>query len=99
MTGRPPRVFTIPPGVAFVDALAQGILARWGAAPLELARVTMLLPTRVSRGTWMPATRNPRAAAMPARKRSVGIGTPCRIELPMTTSAVAPSLLVGQSWS
>ena len=46
MTGPPPRVFTIPPGLAFVDALAQGILAHWGAAPLELARVTVLLPTR-----------------------------------------------------
>lgn len=42
-----PAVFTIPPRVAFVDALAAGLAARHaGDDPLALARVTVLLPTR-----------------------------------------------------
>jgi ATP-dependent helicase/nuclease subunit B len=39
------RVFTIPAGRSFVDALAEGLLART-ADPLELARGTVFLPTR-----------------------------------------------------
>ena len=41
-----PRVFTIPPGVPFVDALARGLLARFRGDPLGLAEATVLLPTR-----------------------------------------------------
>ncbi|MGE0717455.1 MAG: double-strand break repair protein AddB [Alphaproteobacteria bacterium] len=41
-----PRVFTIPAGVPFVDALAEGLLARAGGDPLRLAAMTVLLPTR-----------------------------------------------------
>ncbi|MFQ5984663.1 MAG: double-strand break repair protein AddB [Alphaproteobacteria bacterium] len=40
------KVWTIPPGVPFVDALAAGLLERDGGEPLALARVTILLPTR-----------------------------------------------------
>lgn len=45
-----PRLFTIPAGTAFVDALARGLCAQHGAEadPLALARVTVLLPTRRS---------------------------------------------------
>ena len=39
-------IFTIPPGLAFVDALAAGLIARAGAGPLDLSRMTVLLPTR-----------------------------------------------------
>ncbi len=39
-------VVTIPSGVAFVDALAAGLLAESGGDPLVLARATVLLPTR-----------------------------------------------------
>jgi len=39
------RVFTIPPGRSFVDALAEGLLAR-ASDPLDLARGTVFLPTR-----------------------------------------------------
>ncbi len=49
MTAQPgPKVFTIPPGQAFVDALARGILAdhRQADDPFALTRVTVLLPTR-----------------------------------------------------
>lgn len=43
---RPPAVFSIPPQLAFVDALASGILERTGEDPLALARTVILLPTR-----------------------------------------------------
>ena len=46
MSGAAPRVFTIAPGVCFVDALARGLLARWQDKPLALSRATVLLPTR-----------------------------------------------------
>jgi len=39
-------LYTIPPGVPFVDALAAGILAEAGADPMALADYTILLPTR-----------------------------------------------------
>lgn len=39
-------VFAIPPGAAFVDALAAGILAECGGDTLALAHYTILLPTR-----------------------------------------------------
>ena len=41
-----PTVFTIPAHVAFVDALAAGLLERTAARPLALARTTVLLPNR-----------------------------------------------------
>lgn len=49
MADRAARLFTIPPGVSFVDALAAGLLAETGGDPLALARYTILLPTRRAR--------------------------------------------------
>jgi ATP-dependent helicase/nuclease subunit B len=43
---RTPAVYSIPAGVPFVDALADGILADIGEDPAALAAVTVLLPTR-----------------------------------------------------
>src|SRR5581483_6315623 len=43
---QPGRVFDIPAGVAFADALARGLLALAAGDPLSLARMTLLLPTR-----------------------------------------------------
>ena len=40
------QVFTIAAHGRLADLLAEGILARHGANPLELARITVLLPTR-----------------------------------------------------
>ena len=40
------NVFTIAPHVAFVDALAKGLLDRTEGDPLGLARTTVLLPNR-----------------------------------------------------
>ena len=42
----PSGVFTIPPGIPFVDALARGLLEASGGAPTGLAPVTVLLPNR-----------------------------------------------------
>lgn len=44
--GGGPRVANIPAGVPFVDALAAGVLARWGDDPARLADITLLLPNR-----------------------------------------------------
>jgi ATP-dependent helicase/nuclease subunit B len=44
--GGVPRVYSIPAGIAFADALADGLLRRAGDDPLALAAVTILLPTR-----------------------------------------------------
>lgn len=49
MAERAARLFTIPPGVSFVDALAAGLLAETSGDPLTLARYTILLPTRRAR--------------------------------------------------
>ncbi len=42
----PARVFSIPPGVPFLAALAAGIRAALGDDPLVLPRATVLLPNR-----------------------------------------------------
>ena len=45
--GKAPKIYTIPAGVPFADALAQGIVAQFaGADPLTLSALTVLLPTR-----------------------------------------------------
>ena len=44
--GTASNLYTIAPGLSFLDSLAAGILARWGADQLALARVRIYLPTR-----------------------------------------------------
>lgn len=45
--GPAPRVFNVPSGRAFAQALAEGVVARIGADdPMALARVTIYAPTR-----------------------------------------------------
>lgn len=46
MTSRGPSVFSISPNVSFSDALAIGIINRYGERPETLSQVTLLLPTR-----------------------------------------------------
>ncbi len=43
-----PRVFTIPAGMPFVDALAAGVLAEVGSDPAMVPAVRILVPTRRS---------------------------------------------------
>jgi ATP-dependent helicase/nuclease subunit B len=40
------KVYNIPATVSFVDALAEGILNRYGQTPMEMADLTILLPNR-----------------------------------------------------
>lgn len=46
MSGDSPKVLNIPAGTAFADALAAGVIERWGRDPLILAKVRILLPNR-----------------------------------------------------
>jgi len=46
MTMRTPTVLTISPSVSFSDALAIGVMERFGERPEALSQVTLLLPTR-----------------------------------------------------
>lgn len=43
--GRGLRLYTIPPHRAFADALAQGLIRRFGGDPMRLARGIVLVPT------------------------------------------------------
>ena len=42
----PPAIYTIPPEQPFLDTLVAGLMRRAGTAPLALAGMTVLLPTR-----------------------------------------------------
>jgi ATP-dependent helicase/nuclease subunit B len=44
--GTDPKVYSIPAGASFLEALAAGLLERYGADPLGFSRATILLPTR-----------------------------------------------------
>jgi len=55
VAARPAVVTSIPSGVSFADALARGLLARWGEDPLALADALVLLPTRRARRTLSEA--------------------------------------------
>lgn len=46
MTPGQPKVYTIDAGQSFVDALAKGLVDRYGRDPLALSSVTILLPNR-----------------------------------------------------
>ncbi|MBT7897621.1 MAG: double-strand break repair protein AddB, partial [Rhodospirillales bacterium] len=50
MTGTAKTIYTIDPGIPFVDALARGIVARIAKEdpddPMALARLIVLVPTR-----------------------------------------------------
>ncbi len=50
MTGGPPAIYTIPAGIPFADALAQGLLSRYADSdPLAISTLIILLPTRRAR--------------------------------------------------
>jgi len=46
MTLVQPKVYTIDAGQSFVDALAKGLINKYGRDPLSLSSVTILLPNR-----------------------------------------------------
>jgi len=46
MNDAPPRVYSIPAGIAFADALASGLKDRAGDDPMALASATVIVPGR-----------------------------------------------------
>src|SRR3990172_1702123 len=68
----PARVFTIPPGLSFLDALAAGLIARAGQDPLALSAMTVLLPTRPARTLLRPPRRACRSLEAAFLRRSEG---------------------------
>ncbi len=66
MSAPPPGLYTIAPGRAFLNDLADGIVQRFGSSsdPLALSRVTIFLPTR--RGARTLAAELTRAAGRDA---------------------------------
>jgi len=46
MNSQTPSVYTICPTVSFADALARGVMEKYGERPETLSKVTLLLPTR-----------------------------------------------------
>lgn len=88
-----PQVYNIPPGVAFIDALAQGLLARHGGDGLALARVTVLLPNRRAcrslREAFLRAG-NRRAMLLP-RMRPLGDLDPDELDFADTADGAGPA--------
>ncbi|SCA56452.1 ATP-dependent nuclease subunit B [Candidatus Terasakiella magnetica] len=46
MNTKTPHVLSISPNVSFADALAHGVMEKFGSKPENLSQVTLLLPTR-----------------------------------------------------
>lgn len=60
-----PELYTIHPSISFVDALANGIVAKYGATPVALSEVRILVPTRRSARALLEAfVRHNQGAAM-----------------------------------
>lgn len=70
-----PTLFTIPPHRAFADALAAGLIARYGRDPMELARGIVLVPSNRARRAISDAFVR-RAGEGLLLPRLVGIGDP-----------------------
>ncbi len=88
-TPAPARVFSIPPGVPFLAALAAGIRAQLGDDPLVLARATVLLPNRRAAralGEAFLAAGDGKALLLP---RLAAIGDVDEDELVLTGSAAS----------
>jgi ATP-dependent helicase/nuclease subunit B len=80
------RISTIPPGIAFLDALAKGLLARI-ADPLALADMQILLPTRrAARALSESFLRHGKGAAM-LLPRMVPLGDVDAAELDLGAAA------------
>ena len=46
------HLYTIPPHRAFADALANGLIKRFGGDPMGLARGLVLLPNNRAKRAW-----------------------------------------------
>ncbi len=87
------RIFNIPAGVAFSDALAQGLLTRFSAEPLKLAECLVLLPTRRACRTLKEAFLRQSDGQALLLPRMVPLGDLDAEELSLTTGAeIAPAI-------
>jgi ATP-dependent helicase/nuclease subunit B len=73
MTVAAPKVFTIPSGIPFAQALAKGVIGRVGGDPLALADVMIFVPTRrAARNLGEAFVREQKGAALGPRIRALG---------------------------
>jgi ATP-dependent helicase/nuclease subunit B len=92
------RLYAIPPGTAFLPALARGVIARLGTGE-DLARATLLLPTqrsaRALRAAFLDAADVP-ALLLPRMRALAGLSTeeadelslPALLDLPPAVEAM-----------
>lgn len=84
------RVFSIPAGAAFADALAGGLLQRFNAEPLKLAECLVLLPTRRACRTLKEAFLRQSAGKALLLPRLVPLGDIDAEELALTAGVDIP---------
>ncbi len=78
----PPAIYSIPAEQPFLDTLVAGLMRRAGKAPLALAGMTVLLPTRraarslreafLRAGEWRGDAAAAHAAGRRSRSRGIG---------------------------
>ena len=92
-----PNIYTIPPHRAFADALAAGLIARFGGEPLGLARGIVLLPNNRARRAIRDAFVRASGGAL-LLPRLVSIGDPALDESigaaldPVDAPAIPPAI-------
>lgn len=92
-----PNIYTIPPHRAFADALAAGLIARFGGDPLGLARGVVLLPNNRARRAIRDAFVRASGGAL-LLPRLVSIGDPALDEAigaaldPVDAPAIPPAI-------
>lgn len=84
------RIFSIPAGLAFSDALAKGLLQRFSHEPLKLAECLVLLPTRRACRTLKEAFLRESDGQALLLPRMVPLGDLDAEELALTTGANIP---------
>jgi len=86
-------VYNIPAGLPFADVLAQGLLERYQAEPLQLAECLVLLPTRRACRTLKEAFLRQSDGKALLLPRMVPLGDLDAEELALTTGAsIAPAI-------
>jgi hypothetical protein len=91
-----PRVFTIPPHRAFADALAAGLIARYGGDKTGLAQGLILVPNnragRAITDAFVRRSLGPRESDTFARRRAFAARAWCRSAIPSSTRRIGGAL-------